>query len=481
MKFFRSIRSQLLWVFAFGVLLAVGACRPTEQSLGSIHGRVLGPGGNPVRGARVSLDGPNGTTALSDVNGAFHLTAAHGGHDLYALHVSTHAAALVNVEVDGSSDVGEIFLTDCDDVPTPDGGEGTPGGTPDGGDGTDPAPPPPCDWEEPPPPDGDVHIDELVADYTDGFVDTYGLFFFGDSVDQQIGLDGWIAGDFSEGGSRTVSIENAQPWNDDAHIGAFTYSDYGYYYVIHSGEVTVDVADTNGDGNLNFHVVATDLELHYMGWDGTIDSNYKLTIGSADLEGEAWTYQEPEPPTEDVTIDPFVADWVDILLLEGCAPDGSDLLFVYAWDESANADLNLGISVNDLTLPGSADLTGWIAGGTTDGVASYYGSEDGSGWFYDLNHITVATDATAIAVDDELTLSLTDGQFDYWGGVVIVEPTDPPPGDPTNPDGSGSGSTGSGGGTTDPPEAEFHLYIDNGEVTGTVVDGYGEGPVPMEG
>lgn len=481
------------WLIAGAAVLALTACRPTEQNVGSLHGRVVTASGVPVRGARVALDSASGRAVMTNVQGEFRITAGPGQHELYALHAQTQSAAAVEVsQAEGSTEVGDVILEDCG-APTPWGttdpdGETGPTDPPPGEDEPDTPPPPPCDWEEPPPPPATVHIDSFEADYVDGFIDSYGAFLFGDSMESQAALDVYVQGDFSEGGTYSQHVVNDySTWDVATHVGLFTYDSYGYYYGLKEGDIDLVVEDSNGDGNLDFHFTGTDLTLQYLGWDGYADPAYTATVGTATLDGEAWVWQEPEPPTEDVIIDPFVADWVDIMLLDDAPQPGPDggtsgggpggpMLWIYAFDSSNNADLSLGVSLEDLTLPGSSDLTGWLAGGTTDGFASYYGDDSGNSWYYDLNHITVSVDAASISVGDTLTISLSDGQFDYTGsGGVVVGPT--PDGEPT-PDAGAGGATSS---MPPEPEPELHLFIDNADLSGEVMDGYGDGPVPLEG
>lgn len=479
------------WIGIAAIGLSLAACE-SKSGTGGVRGRVVNAAGTPARGVRVMLDGREGRSAITDVRGEFRLGAKAGSHVVVASHAVANAGASVEVEVEigENADVGDVVLQDCDEIiimaggdpNAPDGGEGGEEG------GTEPGDPTyPCTVEPPPPPPELVTIESFESDWASGWLDSWGLYGYGDDADAMAAIDFFVGGDFTAGGTTTIHIDEqtATAGLINAYAGLFTYDSYGYYYFITSGDLTVTVGD-DGDGDpstVAFQFSGSNLEFAYYDWAGTTDTAYVAKVNAASAAGTAYVYTPPEPPTEDVTIPTFVADWKDLYLCVACTMDGGDALFVYAWDSTNGADLSLFAPVAALPagsslLTASPDFSNEIYGG-----ASFYGVDGNGGWFYVLDHLT-ANVGGPIAAGAELSLVLTDAQFDYQfadGGVVVQEgaPTDggnggSAPGDPTEP--------------TEPPASEFQLFIGSADVSGIVNafdhgcdDGNGGGTEPGPG
>ena len=445
--------------------VAVAGCNPSHSGTGTVRGRVVDASGQPISGARVALDRSTGRTTLTNIRGEFSLGAKDGAHVLLAFSQAQNAAASTEVDVDDGNvaNVGDVTLMDCDEVvPMP--GEGGNGAAGDDG-MTEPGDPTiPCEWEPPPPPEPHVDFGSLEAEFAAGFVDPWGVYGFGDDSSEEVGFDFWIPADITASGTFSGHVVNDYANGVvEAHFGLYTYE--GHYYVLREGDLTVTVSE-DGDGDpstLNFSFSGTNLSLDYAGWEG-IDAGYTASVESAIAEGQAWQYIPPPPPTEDVTLPTFVADWKYISLCPGCSMEGGDALYVYAWDGTNQADLSLFAPVSAFTLGGSSEL---ISGGDVYGWASIY--TDNGGWGYDLDHLT-ATLGDAIVSGEMLSLVISDAQFNYldaYGGGVVTadggngsspsEPEEPPP----------------------PTVSEFQLFIGTADLS-AVVDEYNCGDVGTE-
>ena len=455
---------------------AVTGCSLFEESKsGTVRGRVVGANGQPISGVRVALDRVGGRTTLSNQRGEFRLGGASAGdHTLLAYSVAQDAAGSAPADVNDGDvvDVGDVFLTDCDEIElgAPNGGETQPDGTID--DGGDPNVYP-CVMEPPPPPDEHVSIASLEGDYADGYVDPWGVYGYADDSSEMAGFDFWISADLTAGGTFSDHVIN--DYNNgvvEAHVGLYTYGDasgWGYYYVLREGDITVTVSD-DGDGDpstLSFSFSGENLVFDYAGWEG-IDPNYTATVGSAVAAGTAWQYIPPEPPTADITIAPFITDWSYISLCPACAIDGGDSLYVYAFDQTNQADLSLMVPVSALALGGSTTLTGsWET--EIYGWASVY--SDAGGWGYDLDHTTVTAGASIVS-GEAFALTLADAQFNYidayGGGVVVL-------------DGSNGGAEGGAVPPSEPPVSEFQLFIGSADLSAIIDDfSCGDGGVGTE-
>lgn len=444
-----------------------------ESGSGTVRGRVLDASGHPVAGARVSLDRVGGRTTLTNVRGEFSLGARDGGHLLLAYSAAKHAAGSVDAEVDGGIvDVGDVWLVDCDLLVG--GGEGTtPMGGEDGAVPPDPDDPSimPCVVEPPPPPVAHLQIDSLDAEYADAFVDSWGIYGYADDGSAQAGLDFWIPAELTAGGTYSAHVLNDYEDGEvQAHVGLFTWGDpdgWGYYYVLREGNVSVTVSD-DGDGDpetLAFSFTGTNLVFDYAGWNG-IEPEYTASVGSATASGHAWRYVPPEPPTEDLTIASFVADWSYISLCPECAEDGGDALFLYAFDGTNQADLSLFTPVSSLVLGGTAALEGGFSSDVY-GWASVY--TDGGGWSYDLDHLTASV-GPSVVVGSPLPFVVTGAQFNYvdaYGGGVIAG----------GPDGTVSSGGSGGAPPEEPPVSDLQLFIGAADLSAIVDDFYGGTPV----
>lgn len=442
-----------------------------ESKSGTVRGRVVGANGQPVSGVRVALDRVGGRTTVSNVRGEFRLGGASAGdHTLLAYSVAQDAAGSVNADVDDGDvvDVGDVFLTDCDELQAgaPNGGMESDGTVTDGGDPSVQ----PCVMEPPPPPDEHVSIASLSGDYADGFVDPWGVYGYADDSSEMAGFDFWVSADLTAGGTFSDHVINDyENGVVEAHVGLFTYGDsngWGHYYLLREGDITVTVSD-DGDGDpstLSFSFSGENLVFDYAGWNG-IDSAYTATVGSADAAGTAWQYIPPEPPTADITIAPFIADWKYISLCPACAIDGGDSLYIYAFDETNVADISLMLPVSALALGGTTTVTGnWET--EIYGWASVY--SDAGGWGYDLDHTTV-TAGDAIVSGETFALTLTDAQFNYidayGGGVVVI-------------DGDGTGNGGAEPAPSEPPVSDFQLFIGSADLSSIVDEFFCGEPQP---
>lgn len=438
-----------------------------ESGSGTVRGRVVGANGQPLSGARVSLDRVGGRTTVSNMRGEFRIGGARdGGHVVLAYSVAQDAAGSAEANVgDGEVvDVGDVFLTDCDQVVA---------GAPNGGmedDGTvsndgDPSVQP-CLMEPPPPPAENISIASLNGEYASGYIDPWGVYGYADDSSEMAGFDFWIAADLTAGGAFSDHVVNDYANGlVEAHVGLYTYGDdsgWGYYYVLREGDVTVSVTDDGDDdpSTLQFSFSGTNLVFDYAGWEG-IDASYTANVGSATAEGTAWQYIPPEPPTADITLTAFVADWKYISLCPACGADGGDVLYTYAYDETNQADLSLYLPVSALDLGGTAELAGsWET--EVYGWASIY--SDGNGWGYDLDHLT-ATAGASIVSGELFSLTITDAQFNYidayGGGVVIM-------GEEGSPDGSTEPGNGGGAPPAEPPVSELQLFIGSADLSAIV-------------
>lgn len=448
----------LIGIAAMGLSLA--ACE-SKSGTGGVRGRVVSAAGTPARGVRVMLDGRDGRSAITDVRGEFRLGAKAGSHVVVASHAAQNAGATVEVDVEigENADVGDVVLQDCDEIVVMAGGDPSSPDGGEGGGGTEPGDPTyPCTVEPPPPPPASITIESLEADWASGWLDSWGLYGYGDDADAMAAIDFFVGGDFTAGGTSTIHIdaETATAGLINAYAGLFTYDTYGYYYFITSGDLTITVADDGDDdpSTVAFQFSGANLEFSYYDWSGESDASYVAKVNAASAAGTAYVYTPPEPPTEDVTIPTFVADWKDLYLCEACTIDGGDALFVYAWDSANGADLSLFAPVSALPagstlLEASPDFSNEIYGG-----ASYYGVDGDKGWFYVLDHLT-ATVGGPITAGAELSLVLTDAQFDYQfadGGVVVQE----------------GGTTTEPAEPAEPPASEFQLFIGSADVSGVV-------------
>ena len=462
------------WMTAAVIAAGVSGCNLFESSgSGTVRGRVVDANGQPIRGARVALDKVGGRTTMSNVRGEFRLGGARdGAHTVIAYSVAQDAGGSIAAEVsDGDVvDVGDVILMDCD-VIVAGGGVNEDGSIEPGSDPSIE----PCVVEPPPPPAANVTIASLEGEYASGFVDPWGVYGYADDSSEAAGFDFWISADLTAGGSFSDHVVNDYANGlVEAHVGLFTYADpsgWGYYYVLREGDITVTVTD-DGDGDpstLSFAFSGSNLVFDYANWNGGIDSTHTATVGAASASGTAWQYIPPEPPTADITLATFVADWKYISLCPQCGMEGGDLIFVYAYDETNQADLSLYAPVSSLTLGGSTLLeSNWES--EVYGWASYYG--DGNYWGYDLSHLT-ATAGSTLASGELFNLTLSDAQFDYidayGGGVVVME------------DGSNGGDDPSAP-PAEPPTSEFQLFIGSADLS-AIVDEYtcdGTEPAPGE-
>ncbi len=443
-------------LFPILLLAALAGCDLQNYSSGTVRGRVVTAAGIPVANARVMLDDANGRATLTNYRGEFRLGgAADGGHALYALDVSGQyaAAASVTVEDGAATDAGDLVLTDCAGVLA---GAGSPEGPiSDGSSPTTPGEPGadvsvPCSAEPPPPPPANFSFASLTATYADGFVDPSMIYVFGEDVGQGVTFDLYVLGDYSgTGGARTVHVDPSQNFAD-AHVGLFvTYEQWGYYYVLRSGDLSVTVAE-DGDGDpatLGYQVGGTSLAFDLVGWDGSYDAGHTATVGSLAAEGIAAQYIPPPPPPSDITIPTFTPDWVDLILCDLCAPDGGDALFAYAYDSANGADLQFLAPLSTLATPG---VTSLLAANGAYGSASVY-TPDG-GWYYTLVQIDVNVASSAVTLGTTLSITFSSGDFLYQfaGGPVVVTPD---------------------GNTQEPPpgsEPQYHLYLTGGDLSAVV-------------
>lgn len=459
-----------LWVSGAMALGLVGC--DNGGGGGTVRGRVLDVGGQPVRNARVMLDSRDGRSTLTNATGEFRLGASAGDHQILARAPVIDAGASLAVTVENGDvlDVGNVTVTDCEE-PQPLPGEGSPDGSNDGGDPTNP-----CEYEPPPPPPDSITIASLDGDYGDAFVDGYGVWGYLDDSGASAAMDFWFAGDFTTGGTKTVTVTDATSGFFDAYAGLFTYDSYGYYYMLVSGTLTITVSD-DGDADpttMSFAFSGSNLSFAYVDWYGGV-GGATASVGAASVNGLAWVWLPPEPPAADITIPTLVADWKEIYFCAACGFDGGDALYVYAFDSLNGADLGLFLPVDALATPGSTAVTGsWDGSTGVFGGASYY--HDAGVWYYDLGSATIDVGSDAIVVGENLALSLTNGVFNYYwadgsvGGGGTVEPQPAAlTGDPTT------------GTPTDPPEADFHLFIGSADLSGIVNDfgcGNGDGTTP---
>src|SRR5688500_3363441 len=130
-----------------------------------------------------------------------------------------------------------------------------------------------------------------------------------------------------------------------------------------------------------------------------------------------------------------------------CAPDGTDALFVYAYDSAAGVDVQLIAPLSSLATPGSTEIT--QAAGTW-ACANVY-TPEGS-WYYSLTHMTVTIASQALTVGEPLALSISNGEllYEWAGGPVVVDPgtgaQEPPPGS----------------------EPQFKLFLTTGDLSGVL-------------
>ena len=475
-------------LLASTALLALAGCQKSS-SAGAIRGRVLAPTGQPAAGARVMLDSASGRTTLTNARGEFRLGGAiSGGHKVFAL--SNHTAALASTHVDGTAtaDVGDLTLEDCSIIVAQGGApdanaggtsggpapEGTPGGAPTkvDSDGTIP-----CEAEPPPPPAPHVDFGAITADYGDAMLDPSGIYGFGwDSV-TQVGFDFYLQGDFTAPGTATIHVAGAAIDPTVAPAASmFLYTSEGYAYLLTGGDLTITTAAADGTtptpdaspvpvatgapnagggttapgqpapgSTMRFAFHAENLTFDYFTWDGVLDPTHTASAASADVAGDAWVWIPPTPPSADITVANFVADWTDLYLCGGCSSTGSDTLYVYAYDSVNGADFSLNVPVSALALPGDAILDAsnpevWAS-------ADYYGSAGGP-WYYNLAHVTVSTDATSVAGGQALTLNLSNAQFDYVDTSYYTP--------------------AAGAGSQQDAPVQFHLFITAGSLSGTV-------------
>jgi hypothetical protein len=192
------------------------------------------------------------------------------------------------------------------------------------------------------------------------------------------------------------------------------------------------------------------------------------SVGAASVNGLAWVWLPPEPPTADITIPTLVADWKEIYFCAACGFDGGDALYVYAFDSVNGADLGLFLPVDALATPGSTAVTGsWDGSTGVFGGASYH--HDAGSWYYDLGSATINVGSDAIVVGENLALSLSNGVFNYYwadggvgggGGEVEPQPAFTTEDDPAPV----------------PPAQVFHLFIGSADLSGIVNDaGHGNG------
>lgn len=456
----------------------LSGCNLFESSgSGTLRGRVVDANGQPISGARVALDKLSGRTTLSNVRGEFRLGGARDGeHTVLAYSVSLDAAGAASAAVtDGDViDLGDVTLTDCAvlESNSPDGAVGEDGQSEPG---TDPSVAP-CVFEPPPPPDAHVSIASLEGEYASGYVDPWGVYGFADDSSEAAGFDFWISADLTAGGSFSDHVVN--DYNNgtvEAHVGLFTYGGndgWGYYYVLREGDITITVTD-DGDGDpstLSFSFSGTNLVFDYADWNGGVDPAYTASVGSASASGTAWQYIPPEPPTADITVTTFVADWKYISLCPQCGMDGGDVIYVYAFDNTNQADLSLYAPVSALALGGTTTLEGnWET--EVYGWASIY--QDNAGWGYDLDHLT-ATAGASLVSGELFSLTIADAQFNYidayGGGVIVMEGEE---------GGVVDGGNGGGAPPSEPPVSEFQLFIGSGDLS-AIVDDYscgGDGAV----
>ena len=487
-------------------LLGLTACTKSPEA-GAIRGRVLTPAGQPAAGARVMLDSATGRTTLANAHGEFRLGGAiSGGHKVFAL--SNHSAALANASVAGTatSDVGDLVLEDCG-VIVSQGGTPTGGGTSNGGTTTtggtasgapspaatagqpnvDPNGTMPCQVDPPPPPPDHVNYDAINADYADASLDPSGIYGFAWDSSAGVGFDFWLSGDFTTPGTYTVHVDGAaatDPGVASSQGSVWLYTQDGYAYLLSSGDLTltttavdggtpsptpVGTPDSNGGpmppvpaggATMAFTLHAENLNFDYFTWDGTVDPTHTATVGTADASGNAWVWTPPQPPAQDYTIDTLTADSSQIYLCPACATDGGDSIYLFAYDSTHGADLSFSMPVSALGVPGAVTLD--ATSPDVYGSADYFG--DGSNyWYYSMAHATITIDSTAITSGAALTIHVSNAQFDFadsYGGGVIVG------GGPVS-----NGGVTAAGSPTDPPAAQFHLFIGSGDLSGTV-DGF---------
>lgn len=460
-------------MITLAVATGLAGCDIDRSGGGTVRGRVVDASGQPISGARVSVDRLGGRSTLTNVRGEFRIAAKDGDRTLLAFSTQLDAGGAIDVQVtDGDVvDAGDVTITDCDILIA--GLDGGPG-TSEGGDGlispdaSDPWMP--CIYEPPPPPAEHITIASLTGDYADGFIDTWGVYGYADDSSEQAGFDFWIPADLTGGGTFSGHVVNDYANGIvQAHVGLFTYADaessgWGHYYVLREGDVTVTVAD-DGDGDpstLSFSFSGTNLVFEYAGWNG-IDPAFTAAVGNASANGTAWRYLPPAPPTEDVTITTFVADWKYISLCVACT-DGGDSLYVYAWDGTNQADVSLYVPVSALTLGGSAELFPDEA----HGWASIY--TPAGGWGYNLHSLT-ATAGETLASGELFELSIADARFDYAAGYGYSTPG----GDESE------GGTMNPGEPPPPIESEFQLFIGAGDLSSVVDEYENVQPVPADG
>ena len=135
MKFTNAILATSLTA---SLAVATTGCSLFEESKsGTVRGRVVDTNGQPISGVRVALDRVGGRTTVSNIRGEFRLGGASAGdHTVLAYSVAQDAAGFVDADVNDGDvvDVGDVFLTDCDEIELNGGTPGPDGTVTDGGD-----------------------------------------------------------------------------------------------------------------------------------------------------------------------------------------------------------------------------------------------------------------------------------------------------------------------------------------------------------
>ncbi len=454
------------WLGAVGLLL--GGCVGDSSSTGTVRGRVVDANGQPVSAARIALDRFGGRSTVTNARGEFRLGGVRdGSHVVLAFAVAGNQAGASNVEVDDGSteDVGDVVVIDCEDLangvlleptpsPTPDGngsGEPDPTSTSDPGDYDVDDMIIPCGWEPPPPPPEAVTIDSFDADWGSGWIDPSGFYGYLDDAGNQASLDVYVPGDFAEG---SVITFDAGTVDAIGYGGLYTYDSYGYYYLMTGGELTIEVGD-DGDGDPStsaFSLHGENLQFVYYAWEG-LDAGYTATVVEADGDGSAYRYVPPEPPSGDITIETFVADYTWISLCPGCGLDGEDTVSVYAYDVTDDADLSLWLPVTALAIPGSA-----VIEAQDDFSNGVYGSATVYGdayWYYELDHATLSVLSDELVAGETFELKLSDGVFDYASAYGSIEVCDDAEG-------------GAQEDPTAPPASDLQLFVGAADLTAVV-------------
>lgn len=418
-----TTRSILVAAVA-GTLLA--GCEKPVRSEGAVHGRVYDTQGNPLSGVRLSLDDQFGLSTLSNFRGEFRLSGASAGtHALFAFHAASQMtdAVSVDVEENGDADAGAMTVSNsCTDED--ESGEGGDEGETEGEDQGEPDADAPCDWPPPPMPEA-ITFDLLVADHAEAAIDPWGIYggFVDDGLGNlQVGIDFYAPGDFTAGGdyAETIVIDEAAGLYPAAHVGLYVQDEYGYYYVVQSGDITLSAYD-DGDGDpatMAFSFHGENLVFAYLECTGILYPDVQAAVTAAEASGSASVNLPPPPPTSDITIDELVPTYVEIGVFPGDGVDYSDTLYVWAVDETQGTSLSLGIPVDALTNT-PVDLTWEQAWGS---VSVWV---DNAGWFqtwdFYMNTATI-TASDAVTPGAPLTLTLENGDFSF---APVLEPAAP--------------------------------------------------------